>query len=72
MNIDNCSVRADNRVVLRYKGGKVPMTAKEVEACVKDIKKFTKKVTSTKAKAREFLAETGVYTKKGKLNRNYK
>jgi len=48
------------------------MTTKEVEAYVKDIKKFTKKVTATKEKAREFLAQTGVYTKKGKLSRNYK
>ena len=48
------------------------MTLKETQAYVKQIKKFAEKVTSSKAKSMEFLAKTGVYSKKGTLKANYK
>ena len=48
------------------------MTAKETEVYIKDMKKFTKKVSASKDKSKEFLEKTGVYSKKGNLNQPYK
>ena len=48
------------------------MTFKETNNYIKKLKNFTKKVTATKKEAKNFLEKTGIYTKKGKLNKNYK
>jgi hypothetical protein len=48
------------------------MTLRETQAYVKKIKKFTKKVTSSKIESRKFLAKTGVYSKKGALKAHYR
>lgn len=48
------------------------MTEKEVEKSVEDMKKFTKKVTSSKRKAREFLVRAGISTPTGRLTKPYK
>jgi hypothetical protein len=48
------------------------MTAKETQAYIKQIKMFAKKISASKAKSVKFLAKTGVYTKKGALNPQYK
>jgi hypothetical protein len=47
------------------------MTKNEIKEYIKDMKEYTKKVTSSPQKAKEFLSKTGVYTKKGKLSQNY-
>jgi hypothetical protein len=48
------------------------MTPKETDAYIKDMKKFTKKVSASKDKSKQFLEKTGVYSKKGNLNQPYK
>lgn len=48
------------------------MTAKESEKIVKEMKEFTKKVTSSKEKAREFLVNAGICTPNGKLTKAYR
>lgn len=48
------------------------MTAKQTEQIVKEMKEFARKTASSPDKAREFLAKTGVYTKKGQLKKQYK
>jgi hypothetical protein len=48
------------------------MTQKETEEYIKDMKKFTKKVSASKNKSKAFLEKTGVYSRKGNLNQHYK
>jgi len=48
------------------------MTAQESKKVVKEMKIFTKKVTSSKAKAREFLVSAGICTVNGKLTKTYR
>ena len=51
------------------------MTVKEIKKSVKEMKNFSKKMAQSaqsKAKAREFLVKTGVYTPQGKLTEAYK
>jgi hypothetical protein len=48
------------------------MTAKESKKIVKEMKEFTKKVTSSKEKAREFLVSVGTHTPKGNLTKAYR
>lgn len=48
------------------------MTAKESEKIVKEMKAYTKKVTASKVKAREFLVSVGTHTPNGKLTKAYR
>lgn len=48
------------------------MTEKEKQEYIKEIKEYTKEITSTPEKAKEFLLKTGVYTANGNLKRVYK
>lgn len=48
------------------------MTNKEKKDYIKEMKAYTKKVTSSPEKAKEFLSKTGVYTKNGNLTKHYK
>ena len=48
------------------------MTVKEIDKSVKSMKEFTKKVTSSKAKSREFLTKAGICTRNGNLAKAYK
>jgi len=48
------------------------MTKKDVKKSVEDMKEFTKKVASSKKKAREFLVKAGISTCTGKLTKPYK
>ncbi len=50
----------------------VKMTKKEKETYLKEMKQFTKKVSSSKKKSEKFLKETGIYTPKGTLSKSYK
>jgi hypothetical protein len=47
------------------------MVKNETKLDIKDIKDFTKKVTSSKKEAEKFLKATGIYTKKGNLKKVY-
>lgn len=47
-------------------------SAKKVANRSKETAALLKKVTASKESAREFLARTGIYTKKGKLTSNYR
>jgi len=60
-----------NITTIQVKGVMI-MTSKETEEYIKDMKKFTKKVSASKEKSKEFLEKTGVYSKKGNLNQPYK
>lgn len=48
------------------------MTAKESEKIVKEMKAYTKKVTASKKKAREFLVSAGICNSDGKLSPAYR
>lgn len=48
------------------------MTEKEVKKSLKDMKKFTREVTSSKRKAKAFLIKVGISTPKGNLTKTYK
>lgn len=48
------------------------MTTKEVKKIVSDMKKYTKKVTSTKSASRKFLQGAGIIDKSGKLTKPYR
>jgi hypothetical protein len=48
------------------------MTAKETKEYIKNMKEFTKKISSSKKESRKFLDKTGIYTKSGKLSQKYK
>ena len=52
--------------------GVMAMTSKETDAYIRDMKKFTKKVSASKDKSKQFLEKTGVYSKKGDLKQPYK
>jgi hypothetical protein len=47
------------------------MTAKEISSFVKEMKKNAQKVSSSAAASRKFLSKTGIYTKTGKLKKQY-
>jgi len=47
-------------------------TDKEYEKIAKDIREFTKKVTSSKTSARNFLVSAGICTTSGKLAKAYR
>lgn len=48
------------------------MTDKELKKYIKNIKKFSKIVQKNKDKRDELLIKTGIWTKKGILNKNYR
>ncbi len=48
------------------------MTVKEIKKSVTGMKKFTKKVSSSQRKARQFLVNAGIYTPQGNLAKAYK
>lgn len=51
------------------------MTVKEIKKSVKEMKNFSKQMAQSaqpKAKARDFLVKTGIYTSQGKLTKAYK
>ena len=48
------------------------MNSKEVKKSLKDMKEFTKEVTSSKRKAKAFLIKVGIATPKGNLTKTYK
>jgi hypothetical protein len=48
------------------------MTTKEINKQSKEMKEAVKKITTSKAEARKFLASTGIYTEKGNLKKRYK
>lgn len=51
------------------------MTVEEIKKSVSEMKNFSKRTaqsTQAKAKARDFLVKTGVYTPHGKLTQAYK
>lgn len=48
------------------------MSKKEYEEYLKDFRKHTKSVTSSKENAKEFLIRAGINTKTGRLTKFYK
>jgi cell fate (sporulation/competence/biofilm development) regulator YmcA (YheA/YmcA/DUF963 family) len=48
------------------------MTSKELKKQVEEMKKITKKATSSKEYARELLASTKVYTSAGQLKKSFR
>ena len=47
-------------------------TQEDVDKFKKSADQYTKKATSSKKKARETLISLGIYTKSGRLSKNYK
>jgi hypothetical protein len=48
------------------------MSSKEISRYLKEFSEYKDKVTSSKEDALKFLVETGIYTSKGELSKNYK
>lgn len=48
------------------------MTVKEINKSVKNMKEYTKKVTSSKSKSIEFLTKAGICTRDGHLTKAYR
>ena len=48
------------------------MTNKELKQYLKDMKQFGHKLSNNKGMAICFLIRAGIYTKSGRLNKNYK
>lgn len=53
-----------------YKKSK--MSNKEIKVLLKGLKKYKKKVTSSKKKSRKFLIRVGIVNKNGELTQPYK
>jgi len=47
------------------------MTEKEIKKYIKEFEKYSKKICSSKKSARKFLIDCGIYTKEGKLTKEY-
>ncbi len=47
------------------------MTQNEIDKTIRDMRKFTKKVSSSKKLSREFLYRAGICTKSGRLRKPY-
>ena len=47
------------------------MSDKEIREQIEGMRKFSKEITASKEKAIEFLASTGMYTKKGNLKKMF-
>ena len=48
------------------------MTKSQVTEYVEKTKEITAKLVASKKEAREFLAKTGIYTKKGELKKDFR
>ena len=48
------------------------MSNKEIKLYIKEMKAFIKKISASKEESKKFLVQTGIYTKSGKLSKNYK
>lgn len=48
------------------------MSDKEIKEFIRSFNEYTKEITSTKEKSREYLQDVGLYTKKGTLKKEYK
>lgn len=48
------------------------MSDKEIKEFIRSFNEYTKEITSTKEKSREYLQDVGLYTKKGTLEKEYK
>jgi hypothetical protein len=48
------------------------MTIKETKIYIKNMKEYTKRISSSKKESQKFLDKTGIYSKNGKLSNNYK
>ena len=48
------------------------MTKAQVAEYVEKTKEITAKLVASKKEAREFLAKTGIYTKKGELKKGFR
>jgi len=48
------------------------MTEKEINEYVKEMKAYSKKISSSKSESIKFLVETGIYDKNGKLTKHYR
>lgn len=48
------------------------LSTKEIEKTVEDMKKWTKKICSSKKKARKFLIDAGIYDADGNLTKQYR
>ncbi|MFO7890813.1 MAG: hypothetical protein R6V04_10790 [bacterium] len=48
------------------------MTDKETIEFIKNVRKITKDITSSKDKSKKMLEEIGTHTKKGNLRKEYK
>jgi hypothetical protein len=48
------------------------MSNKEISKYLKDFVDYKDKVTSSKEESLKFLVDSGIYTSKGELSRNYK
>lgn len=47
------------------------MTEKEIKKYIRDFKKYSKKICSSKESAQKFLIACGICTKEGKLIKEY-
>jgi len=48
------------------------MTTKEIKTKIKEMKKYSKKLASSKSASKEFLVKAGICTKKGNLKQAYR
>lgn len=55
-----------------YEKGTTEMTARDVDRQVKEMKKFARETSKSPEKAREFLYQTGMYTKTGNLKKQFR
>ena len=49
-----------------------PVVSKETKKVIEDMKKYSRKVTSSREKSRKFLVNAGICTVKGNLKQVYK
>ncbi len=48
------------------------MDTKEQQAFIKEFKKFSKEISSSKEKSQNFLKKAGIHTKTGRLTKPYR
>ncbi len=49
-----------------------PVVSKETKRVIKEMKKFSREVTSSKEKSKQFLVKAGICTENGNLKKVYK
>lgn len=47
------------------------MTKKEINQTIKEMKLYTEELKASPEKAKQFLINAGIYTKSGKLSKNF-